>query len=146
MKKIKIKRLSTINVNDGSTIIDYELPTTPDSDYVVDDSCFVPIAEAIKQLKANNISAAEIEQTYDFPNGVDTGKSIPVTRRADYSDITELSSAIMEDTKTQAAELEKARDKKRRQDKFNSQLEELNNKPTAPITPTNNTGNNSVKE
>lgn len=146
MKKIKIKRLNTINVNDGSSIIDYELPITPDSDYVVDDSCFVPIAEAIKQLKANNLSGAEIEQTYDFPNGVDTGKSIPVTRRADYSDITELSTAIMEDTKTQVQELEKARDKKRRQDKFDSELKELNNLPTSPTLPINNSGTNTVQE
>lgn len=140
MKKIKINRLNTINVNDGSKIVEYELPTTKESPYVVDDSCFVPIAEAIKQLKTNQISAQEIETTYDFPNGVDTGKSIPVTRRADFSDITELSTAIMEDTKNNVAEIEKARDKKRRQDKFNSQLNELNN-PTNP-----NTGTNSVQE
>ena len=70
---------------------------TPDSPYVVDDSGFLPIAEAIKQLKGNTVSGGEIEQTYDFPNGFDDGRKIPYNRRTDCKDITEISSAIMQD-------------------------------------------------
>lgn len=122
-----MKRLNTINLTTGSKVVDYKLPTTPKSPYVVDDSCFVPMAEAIKQLKTNQISASEIETCYDFPNGRDTGKEIPVTRKHGYSDITEISQAIMEDTARTVEEIEKGRAKKRYQDKLDKQFSEINN-------------------
>lgn len=105
-------------------------PMTKSSPYVVDESGFIPIAEAIKQLKGNSVSGGEIEQTYDFPNGVDDGRKIPYSRRTDCKDIAEISSAIMEDVGHITAEIEKGRAKKKSQDDFNKRLESIKAEPT----------------
>lgn len=101
---------------------------TPDSDYIVDDSSFIPISEAIKQLKGNNVSAGEIEQTYDFPNGRDNGMSIPLSRRTDVKDIAELSSGIMEQAEQLSTKLEKEKSKAERMKKYESEMNIINNK------------------
>lgn len=49
-------------------------------DYVVDDSSFVPMSEAVKRVTGGTLSQAEIKQMYDFPDGKDTGRKIPVDR------------------------------------------------------------------
>ena len=46
----KIMRISPFNHDIGD--MEYKLPVTPDSEYIVDDSSFVPMKEAIKQLSA----------------------------------------------------------------------------------------------
>lgn len=89
-------RLSNAFAHTECELIDYELPKTKDSPYIVDDSSFVPISEALKQLSnVAPLSDSEMNKYYDFADGTDTGISIPITRSPkDYSDITEVSTAI----------------------------------------------------
>lgn len=90
----KLKGLSTVqNHHIGSG--EYELPVTPDSEYIVDDSCFVPLSEAVKQLGLNpNFVGTDNKTMYDFPDGKDLGTKIPINRTKDGKDIAELSTEI----------------------------------------------------
>lgn len=92
-------RLNTVNQETKLEVIEYSLPKTPDSPYIVDDSNFIPIKEAIKQLnRIADPSATEVEQCYDFPNGIDNGKKIPITRTHNYGDIAELAVEVNQQT------------------------------------------------
>lgn len=94
-----MERLKTVNLEENIIVHDYELPKTPNSEYVVDDSNFVPIKEAIKQLnRIADPSMDDIAQSYDFPNGKDTGKPIPVTRTHNFGDIAELAVEVNQQT------------------------------------------------
>lgn len=79
----------------------YELPKTPETSFIVDDSSFVPLSEALKQL--DNVAPLSSEQEakfYDFADGSDNGMSIPINRSPrDYSDIAEISTAIVDKVK-----------------------------------------------
>lgn len=125
-----MKRLDTISLSVGSKVVDFENKKQRVGPYVVDDSCFIPISEAIKQLKDTQITSREIEECYDFPSGKDTGKPIPVTRRANFHDITELSTAIMEDVNANTEKLEKARKKAKSDLEFKQKMDKVFNSPT----------------
>lgn len=92
MSKNKILRISSFAYHVGNQ--EYKLHVTPDSEYVVDDSSFVPIKEAIKQLGNGYGEGNHIEQMYDFPDGKDTGAQIPFSRSSQFKDIAELSTEI----------------------------------------------------
>lgn len=92
MNKNKILRVSSFAYHVGDN--EYKLPVTPDSEYVIDDSSFVPIKEAIKQLGNGYGEGNHIEQMYDFPDGKDTGVQIPFSRSSQFKDIAELSTEI----------------------------------------------------
>lgn len=64
--------------------------------YVVDDSGFVPLSEAVKRVTGGTLSAQEVKAMYDFPNGrVTSGFRVPLDRRADFhGDIAEVSKAV----------------------------------------------------
>lgn len=67
---------------------EYKLPVTPDSEYVIDDSCFVPMSEAVKQLGLNpNYTGSNNKTMYDFPDGKDSGIEIPINRTKNGKDI-----------------------------------------------------------
>lgn len=110
-----MKRFNTINFTEKLSLVDYELPKTPKSNYVVDDSCFIPMSEAIKQLSVNNSNGTTDGLMYDFENGRDDGRSIPISRCKDVKDIAEISSAIMDDVNkvTESIESERKAAKKR---------------------------------
>lgn len=68
-------------------------------EFVVDDSCFCPTSEAIKQLgRISDPSSGQLAEVYDFPNGRDNGKKLPITRRRDFNDLAEYSQEIREQT------------------------------------------------
>lgn len=118
---IKVKRLSTIDVLHGSSVCDYELPTNKRGSYIVDDSHFCPMSEAVKQLaNSRPLTDEEIAQCYDFTNGFDNGMQIPVQRMAGIADITEMTEAITSQARDIAKKLEVAKDKKSYQDKINA--------------------------
>lgn len=132
---MKIKRLSTISFVCENKIVDSELPSTPDSKFIVDDSHFCPMSEAVKQLsKISPVSADELRMYYDFPSGRDNGKQIPFERSASFSDITELSNSIIEDTKNIAETMEKERKKQVRSEKLNSILNKTDSSSTPSVT------------
>lgn len=89
-------------------LVDYELPSTPKTDFIVDDSSFLPIAEALKNLQMASLTTAEKSVYYDFPDGKDDGSRVPINRRHDIKDITEISAAIVDEAKINAIKLEHA--------------------------------------
>lgn len=85
-------RYSTI-----STLGDCNFVTTADpvqvvGSYVVDDSAFVPLSEAVKNVSAGAVSPAMVKTMYDFADGKDDGSSVPVDRTHSFTgDIAEVS-------------------------------------------------------
>ena len=63
--------------------------------YVVDDSGFTPMSEAVKRVTGGTLSQAEVQAMYDVPNGrVTKGFRVPLDRRANFhGDIAEVSKA-----------------------------------------------------
>lgn len=93
-----VSRLSESQGFLGGKIVHYELPKTKDSPYIVDDSQFVPLSEALKQLdNVAGMSSDKASQFYDFVDGQDNGKEIPINRQLhEYNDVTEISNAIQD--------------------------------------------------
>lgn len=119
-----MKRLSCVSLVNGVKIIDYKLPVTPKTPYIIDDSNFCPMSEAVKSLaKSPQMTSDEISAYYDFPNGRDTGRQVPFERSAEFHDITELSNSIIEDSKKIAEDIEKTTKKAERMKKLQSSLD-----------------------
>ena len=90
-----MKRYETIDVINGSKIVDYELPVIEYSESLVDKSHFIPTQEAVKRLvNAPPLSADIIETMYDYANGHDTGMNIPIGRKPG-ADLAEISQDIV---------------------------------------------------
>lgn len=105
-----IKRLSTINLVGEVNVISYELPKTKKTPYIVDDSHFCPISEALKQLNHSApISDSEIESCFDFPDGKDDGRGIPFQRQSACVGVAELAQNIMDDVHTISETVDKAK-------------------------------------
>lgn len=122
-----VLRLPTICFHCGNEL--YELPETEESPYIVDDSHFVPMSEAVKQLNANYTGSLEdISNYYDFPDGKDTGIEVPITRTSDGKDITEISTDIMNKVKDINENIENAKATKARKDAFEASIAKVNNK------------------
>lgn len=93
---MKVEKFISIDSLNGSEKFQFETEIKYKSGpYLVDDSRFSPMSEALKQL--NNmrpLSDQEISSCYDFPNGHDSGVRIPLDRMHGFNDITELSHDI----------------------------------------------------
>lgn len=91
-----VKRIASSFIQDLAKVAIYKLPETPKTDYIVDDSAFVPISEALKQLQnVQPMSDSQLDSFYDFSDGRDNGMSIPISRSPrNFSDIAEISSEI----------------------------------------------------
>lgn len=109
-----MKRLDTINHVTKHKVVDYKLPKYKSGPYVVDDSCFIPMSEAIKQLGANGSGGSDETLLYDFPNGHDNGMAVPATRTKNIKDIAEISTHISEQTEIMS---EKIKESKKHYDK-----------------------------
>lgn len=92
---IEKRYLSLSNIS-PSVIGDVDISIKEFGDYIVDDSQFLPMSEALKRLNGSRtLSDAEISQCYDFPDGKDTGFHIPIDRAHTYhGDIAELSHEV----------------------------------------------------
>lgn len=134
-KDIKqILRLSTISSNKKVSYEVYELPKTPKTDYIVDDSDFIPISEAIKNIHDNSIGADEINIYYDLPNGKDDGRKIPVNRRHDIKDVTEISEAILEEVKENVEKQSKIISELNAQQKIANMEKNFNNSSSSDVS------------
>lgn len=101
----------------------YKLPVTCDSEYVIDDSCFIPMSEAVKQLGLNpNFTGADYKTAYDFPDGKDSGIEIPINRTKNGKDIAELSSSIAEQQDNISNEIKKVEDFEKFKQKKQSEM------------------------
>lgn len=109
-----MKRLDTINFTSIHKVVDYNLPKYKSGKYVVDDSCFVPMSEAIRQLGSNGSNGTNEQLLYDFNDGRDNGMPVPATRTKNVKDIAEISTHIMEQTEEMS---EKIKESKKHYDK-----------------------------
>ena len=76
-----MKRFKSIDVVNGSSLIDYEIPKIVFGKSLVDKSGFVPIADAVASLTAGNRAHVDDSNNYDFADGVDTGIDVSMRRK-----------------------------------------------------------------
>lgn len=124
-ESVILPSLNTVNTHSELKIEVYELPHTKNTPYVVDDSCFIPTSEAIKQLGANSGAATDLKQFYDFPDGNDTGMSVPITRTKSVKDIAEISSHIMDKVNDTADKVSEARNAAKKKAAFEKSLNNI---------------------
>lgn len=97
MKLVRYSSISSVpSGTDGRLIMTSAQPVHYYGPYVVDDSGFVPLSEAVKRVTGGTLSAQEVKALYDFPSGrVTSGFRVPLDRRADFhGDIAEVSKAV----------------------------------------------------
>lgn len=127
-----MRRYDTINLDKTIKIEDYEEPKVKYGPYVVDDSNFVPIIEAIKQLSNQGLTELETKSYYDFVDGHDTGIKIPINRTHDGKDIAEISQNIMEQVNDIADKKISAEQKLKENIEFQNHLQNINNQLSTP--------------
>lgn len=122
------KRFVTFNSLNGSEHEEYFEPKMEAGEYVVDDSSFIPMEEAIKQLKNSGMTAEEINQSYDFPNGIDSGIEVPLSRQADMKDIAEISTNIMQQVDELSEHVATEKEYQKKQKDFNKSVNQIRSK------------------
>lgn len=108
MKLVRYSSISSIpSASDGRLIVTSAKPVHHYGPYVVDDSGFVPMSEAVKRVTGGTLSAQEVKAMYDFPDGrVTSGFRVPLDRRADFhGDIAEVSKAVRDSAQGAQEEL-----------------------------------------
>lgn len=130
---MKVKRLNTVTQVEKLSIVEYELPKTDCGKFIVDDSNFIPMSEAIKQLGVNGAGADDGTLAYDFIDGNDNGMPVPISRRKDIRDIAEISSEIMADVDKAAKTIEEVKTVQKKQKDFEKALASV--KPDVVNTP-----------
>lgn len=131
-KEIIIPSLETINTHSVLKVDNYELPHTKVTPYVVDDSFFIPTSEAIKQLGANSGVQTNLKEYYDFPDGKDSGISVPITRTKNGKDIAEISTHIMESINETSDKISEARNFAKKKAAFDKSIQDIKNMPSSP--------------
>lgn len=135
MKLVRYSSISSVpSGTDGRLIMTSAQPVHHYGPYVVDDSGFVPLSEAVKRVTGGTLSAQEVKAMYDFPDGcVTSGFRVPLDRRADFhGDIAEVSKAVRDSAKGAQEELADAY----REFDMQQKLDAINN----------NSGDNSNRE
>lgn len=90
-------RYSTINTLGGVDMVHTSDPVQVVGRYVVDDSSFVPLKEAVKNVTTGAITPEMARRLYDYPDGKDDGSKVPVDRtHSFYGDIAEISQIARE--------------------------------------------------
>ena len=103
-------------LHETSEDFDYSAP------YVVDDSNFVPMSEAVRQLYGGGLSQDIVNQYYDFPTGKDSGEEVPFSRTKECNDIAVLSSKISSDTADLANKVSKNQKENAKRAAFEAEL------------------------
>lgn len=132
-----MKRFITLSMDAKLETYDYENPKEKVGPYIIDDSNFVPISEAIKQLnKVAPVSDEEIAAAYDFVDGKDNGMTIPITRRNNIAmDVVEVSTEIMKQTEVLSEKITNEKLKAERKAKFEADLHAISNNKTESPNP-----------
>lgn len=124
---IRLSSISTL-CDDSVSLVDYEIPEEPNGEYIVDTSAFIPMSEAIKQLKSGALGAGAVNGLYDFADGRDTGMKVPFDRTHSFTgDLSEMSVAVRDMQSDVADGLQDAR-KQFEREQFNKRLyDSINN-------------------
>lgn len=131
---MKLKRIDSVNSLTGNKLIDYEQPKQITNEYLIDDSCFIPMSEAVKQLGVNSSSQTNVNSLYDFPNGKDDGSPIPFTRQRAYNDIAELSNAITDKMNEIKEDIEVQTKLQKTKEDFENRLKSIDSSSNTPKT------------
>lgn len=92
-------------------VVDFEQCEKDYGEYVVDDSSFFPMSEAVKRVTGGTLSSDQVKSMFDFKDGKDSGVKIPVDRSHRFSgDIAEVSELAHQAANDVKASLSKAKD------------------------------------
>lgn len=129
-----MKRFVTLSMDSKLKTFEYKEPPQKVGPYVVDDSNFVPVSEAIKQLnKVAPLTDEEIKAAYDFPDGKDNGMSIPINRKNNIAlDVAEVSSSIMAKTEELSNKIAEEKNKAQRKADFEKRLSAIKTDSPTP--------------
>ena len=125
-------RYNTINTLGSGDFVCFAEPKQIVGSYVVDDSSYVPLREAVKNVNAGAISPQVAKTMYDFPDGRDDGSKVPVDRTHNFhGDIAEVASIARESSKDVKEEFTEYLNDKALEDRLNginrSQEQQTNN-------------------
>lgn len=102
-----MKRFKRISVLGSTFDSEYTVPVCPVGERIVDDSKFIPMSEAVKQLsKMPPMAKGVIEGYYDFIDGRDDGRKVNVARMR--PEIVELSVEVRNQQEQLKKDLKKA--------------------------------------
>lgn len=101
-----MKRYYTIDVIEGSNTFDYKFEEYEKGPYVCDRSRFIPVSELAKSVRNESIGATDLGR-YDFPDGIDDGREVPVARRR--PELAEMSVEVRRQQKEVADKIETAK-------------------------------------
>lgn len=101
-----MKRYYTIDSIEGSKIFDYKFKEYEKGPYVCDRSRFIPVSELAKSVRSESIGAADLGR-YDFPDGRDDGRDVPIARRR--PELAEMSVEVRRQQKEVAGKIEDAK-------------------------------------
>lgn len=133
MNIVRYTSISTLPLQSGESRLDQSSNLAnkrySDAPYIVDDSGFVPMSEAVKRVTGGALSKEQIKTMYDFPDGtVPSGFRVPLDRRRGFTgDIAEVSQAVRESGKEANEALSKLYDRYQDEqalDRLNSQVSE----------------------
>lgn len=114
-------RYDTINTLGGVEQVHCKDTPQVEGPYVVDDSSFVPLKEAVKNVNAGSITPQMARTLYDFPNGKDDGSKVPVDRTHGFTgDIAEVAVVARESAKAVNDEFQEYLKDKALNDRLNS--------------------------
>ena len=83
---MKIVRFNTISsLPDVMKLENYTIPDKEFDPSIVDKTCFTPLTEQLKGLQPMSVS--EMNQHYDFVNGKDDGRAMPLRKGADLAEL-----------------------------------------------------------
>lgn len=110
---------------------------------ITDRSHFVPTSEAVKGLNGRAFTSDVINSAYDFPDGVDNGMAIPMSRSNPGVDLSELSVAKNKAISDLDKSIKKASDHKKFSDKVDAHIAEIQSRNKSSESSVNsvNSGN-----
>lgn len=123
-----MKRLNTINSFDGASyheLKDKSLFLRISAPYVIDDSKFSPITQALKNINGTVLTDDQIAQSYDFQDGKDNGMELPIGRGR-FADIVEISTEIRESNKNLSESFNDFKESEKRKINQQARLDALN--------------------
>lgn len=101
-----MKRYYTIDSIEGSKTFDYKFKDYEKGPYMCDRSRFIPVSELAKSVRNESIGAADLGR-YDFPDGRDDGRDVPIARRR--PELAEMSVEVRRQQKEVAGKIEDAK-------------------------------------
>lgn len=119
-----MKRYYTIDSIEGSKTFDYKFKEYEKGPYMCDRSRFIPVSELAKSVRNESIGAADLGR-YDFPDGRDDGRVVPIARRR--PELAEMSVEVRRQQKEVSDKIETAK----RVAKIKSDVSQLYSKASA---------------